>query len=83
MTDTLIRTETFIAENTANCCEDCPDANVNPPDRSECPYFDYSADVPVCTREGNTQDAIKQWLGGEGILGALSLEHTVTINDVK
>lgn len=63
MTDTLIAPATISSIDTSNCCEDCPDANVNPPDKSECPYFDASGDVPVCTRDGGMDELIRNFIG--------------------
>jgi hypothetical protein len=43
------------AEDTSNCCEDCPDVNENPPSQSECPYFfPIAGGRPECLREKNT-----------------------------
>ena len=55
-------TESITFTDTSNCCEDCPDVNDRPPDVSECPYFDNKTyDWPVCTREGNGDDAINNF----------------------
>jgi hypothetical protein len=32
-------------------CEDCPDINPQPPEQSECEYFDATVCPAICTRE--------------------------------
>lgn len=59
MSDLRVAPELTTCSDTSNCCEDCPDANVNPPSASECPYFEVYGNVPVCTREGNSDNQIR------------------------
>jgi hypothetical protein len=32
-------------------CEDCPDINLDPPSKSQCPYFDVRSGIPICLRD--------------------------------
>lgn len=46
--------------DTSDCCIDCPDVNPFPPATSECPYFDDTEVVPICSRDGNSEDQIRR-----------------------
>ncbi len=43
-------------------CEDCPETNPNPPERSDCEYFDGSIQPPVCIRENSLGQQITGFL---------------------
>jgi hypothetical protein len=60
---TLLAPELTLADTKGNSCEDCPDINPDPPNDSDCPYFDRVGSVPTCTKEGNTQRQLERWLG--------------------
>lgn len=61
----------------SNACEDCPDVNPNPPDRSECPHFDsVTYDFPVCTREDGFDAQMRQFVGPINFVGSLSVLNT-------
>jgi hypothetical protein len=58
--------DTILFSDTANCCEDCPDINVDPPNESDCPNFEHEVGKwPVCKREGNSDEQIGKFFFGQ------------------
>lgn len=50
-----------VLSKTSERCEECPDAVENPPEFSECPYFEPMPDGrPVCTRDAHDDDEINR-----------------------
>lgn len=76
---TVLERAPSLCSNKGSRCPECPDFNTNPPDDSECLYFEVRGGIPICTRADGMQKQLERWLdsgvGGVGNLARQSLRN--------
>lgn len=63
---TLTRSEGVLFD-TSDCCVDCPDVNPDPPNDSDCPYFEIRDGKIVCNRSTGLERLIDGGGSGTGV----------------